>query len=65
MKSWRTTTAGVLGVLGLILPAVAAAIDGNPQTDPNWAVVIPSAISALGLVFARDARVSSEAQGIK
>jgi len=64
-KSWRTTTAGVLGALGLILPAIAAAIDGDPATDPNWGVVVPSAIAALGLLFARDNKVSSENAGAK
>jgi hypothetical protein len=65
MKSWKTTAAGIAAILGVIFPAIAAALDANPATDPNWAMVIPAVITAAGLLFARDANVSSEQQGLK
>lgn len=65
MGSWRTSLAGALSALGILLPAIAAAIDGNPATDPNWGMVIPAVIGSIGLLFARDNKVSSEAAGAK
>lgn len=65
MKSWRTTTTAILAILGLLAPAIAAAVDGNPATDPNWQIVIPAVIAAATGLFARDNKVTSEQAGAK
>lgn len=65
MKSWKTTAAGVIAALTAILGAASALLDGNPATNPDYATVVAAVVAAVGLVFARDASVSSEQQGIK
>lgn len=62
-RSWRTTTAGILAIVGSICAAVSAELDGNPDTSANWAAVIPAAIAGIGLVFARDNDKTSEDVG--
>lgn len=65
MKSWRTTTASILGIVGMLSIAVQAALDGNPATDPQWGVVIPAIIGIASGLFARDNKVTSEQVGAK
>jgi hypothetical protein len=65
MKSWKTTAAGISGILGLLATALAAQLDNDPATVANWGVVIPAIITSAGLLFARDANVTSEQQGAK
>lgn len=63
MKSWKTTAAGIAGILGMLGTAVSAMLDGNPATDPQWSIVIPAIITSAGLLFARDNNVTSEQAG--
>lgn len=65
MKSWRTTTTAILGIVGLLAPAIAASVDGNPATDPNWQIVLPAVIAAATGLFSRDNGVTSEQVGAK
>lgn len=65
MKSWKTTTAGILGILGLVATAASAAIDNDPATVAQWEIIIPAIIGQIGLLFARDNNVTSEAAGAK
>jgi hypothetical protein len=65
MKSWRTTLCGFLAAVSAAIPAINAAIDGNPATVPDWSPIFPALMAAIGLMLARDAKVSSEQQGIK
>jgi len=64
MRSWKTTVAGVGALLVVIGQALQGVFDNDPTT-PNWSVLIPSAIAAIGLIFARDNDKSSEDVGIK
>lgn len=64
MKSWKTTAAGIAGILGMLGTALSAMLDNNPATVAQWEIVIPAIITSAGLLFARDANVSSEQQGI-
>lgn len=62
--SWKTTVAGGLIALGFILPAIAAWLDEDPNTIPNWGTALWSAAGALGLgAAARDSDKSSESSG--
>ncbi len=63
MKSWKTTTAAVCGIIGMLAPAISAALDGNPATDPQWSIVVPACIGMLTGLFARDNNVTSEQAG--
>jgi len=63
MKSWKTTVAGIAGVIAAIASAVQAQLDGNPATVPDWGVVIALLASGLGLLLARDNDKTSEQVG--
>lgn len=62
MKSWKTTTAGVSGILtglGMIAKAIH---DGDYS---QFGTAITAIIGGVGLLFARDFDKSSEDMGIK
>jgi hypothetical protein len=63
--SWKTTVAGIGGILAAVGSAVSAMFDNDPATVANWPLVITAVTVGLGLIFARDADVSSEQQGLK
>lgn len=63
--SWRTTLFGTGGLLLALGSACAALFDGNPGTTPDWAAVAAAAAACIGLLFARDNKVSSESAGAK
>jgi len=65
MKSWKTTTAGVLAIIAAIATALAASFDSDPSTVANWDIVIAATLAGIGLIFARDNTVSSETAGAK
>jgi hypothetical protein len=59
VKSWRTTLFGVLGIVGAIVSAVMALIDGNPATNPNWELTFSAIMAGVAAIFAKDAKVSN------
>ena len=63
--SRRTTTLGIVGILTTVLAAAKALLDNDPTTNPDWTMVISSITAGIGLVFARDNKVSSEEAGVK
>jgi hypothetical protein len=65
MKSWKTTVAGIAAILTAGGAALTALTDNNPATSPDYAALIAACIAGLGLIFARDNDVSSEAAGAK
>jgi len=64
-KSWKTTVAGAAGIIIAIASCAQAQFDGDPATVPNYEVALAAVVTGLGLIFARDNSVSSEAAGIK
>lgn len=64
LVSWRTTLAACLLALDAVMHAVASLLDGNPLTNPDWNQVIVLLVAAAGLLFARDATVTSEQSGV-
>ena len=54
--NWRTTTLGVATILAAVATALAAVLDNDPLTNPNWTLVAASMTSGLGLIFAKDAK---------
>ncbi len=65
MKSWKTTVTGIATILSVVAGACVLLFDGNAATNPDWSAVIAAITAGAGLLFARDANVSSEQQGIK
>lgn len=53
-KSWKTTTAAVIGVVTVVLTQAAAVLDNDPSTVANWALATPAIIACVGLLFAKD-----------
>lgn len=67
-KSWRTTTAGIAGIVASIALAVKAFLDGDPETTVNVGELITAimgTLGSIGLINARDNKVSSEDAGAK
>jgi hypothetical protein len=54
ITSWKTTAAACCAAVGAIMAALAAQWDGDPTTTPEWGIVVPMVIAAIGLLFARD-----------
>jgi hypothetical protein len=65
MKSWRTTTTGILAIVVAIAGAVKAELDGDVTTTADWGSVAAAIIAGIGLIAARDNRVSSQDVGIR
>ena len=65
MSSPKTTTLGILAIVGALCSAISALIDGNPATVPDWGAVASAVTAGIGLIVARDNNVSSEKAGAK
>ena len=53
-SSWKTTIFGAGGLLTVITFAANALFDGDPATNPDWAVTITAILTGIGLIFAKD-----------
>ena len=60
MTSLKTTLTGIAALLTIAAGVVNLLTDGNPVTNPDWNAVVAGAVTALGLIFARDNKVTSE-----
>ena len=63
--SWKTTVFGAGGLLIIVANVASMLLDGNPATNPDWSVTIPSVMACLVGLFARDNDKSSEDVGVK
>ena len=59
MKSWRTTLAGALLIIGAVTMQLYYLLDGNPDTTFSIEAVM-AAVTGSGLLMARDNSVTSE-----
>lgn len=64
-KSWQTSAAGIGAILSAVGLAIQYMNDGDPATNPEWGALVPAIIAGLGLIFARDNKVTSEDVGAK
>jgi len=58
IKSWKTTAAGIVAILTVILTAVTQFISGGFAAI-SWEVLITGIIAGAGLIMAKDAGVSN------
>jgi hypothetical protein len=66
MKSWKTTTCGVLGLIAAAITLIAVPmLDGVEDTVANWGEFGAALTIAFGLFLARDNSKSSEDVGAK
>jgi len=63
MTSWKTTTAGIGAILIAVGSALSAQFDNDPTSVADWGAVIAAVIAGVGLLFARDNKVTSEQAG--
>ncbi len=63
LASWRTSLAGLLTVIGVSIPTIKAAVDGDPSTVPDWQIVLAAAGTFVVSLLARDNKVTSEQAG--
>jgi hypothetical protein len=64
--SWRTTLSGICTILVAFVNMIAMPyLDSDPATLPNWGGFIALLMPAIGLLMARDHKVTSEAAGAK
>lgn len=61
--SWRTTLFGMGGLITVLAAAASALLDGKPETNPDWPSVMAAAAACIGLLFARDNKVTSAQAG--
>jgi len=64
MKSWKTTVTGIAVLTGAIASALIALLDGDPLTVVDFDAIL-AALAGLGLLAARDNKVTSEQAGAK
>lgn len=63
VRSWKTTLAGIVAAVLILLGEAQSVLDDKPETKINWeAVATAAAVLGIGL-FARDSNVSSEQSG--
>jgi hypothetical protein len=55
MKNWKTSACGVLMFVTSLSNALIALWDTSPATSPDWNTVVLAAITAIGLLCAKDA----------
>lgn len=58
--SWKTTVAGICSIVVAGATALGALLDADPATVPDWSVVVAAVVAGMGLISARDNKVTSE-----
>jgi hypothetical protein len=63
VKSWKTTAAGIVAGLSILLAQASTLLDDDAKTNPSFSEII-AALGMLGIgYFARDNGVTSKAAG--
>ena len=65
LKSWKTTVLGWIAAVAILLGAINAQFDSDPETKADWTVVMAALAGAAGLTAARDNDKTSESTGAK
>jgi len=48
----KSTAVGILGLIAVLASTISMLVDGDPLTNPDFAVVIPAIIGNIGMIFA-------------
>ena len=63
-KSWRTSSTAIVSAIATVAGAIYVMTDGNPETNPDWPIVIPVVLGLFGIgMQARDNVVTSRQAG--
>lgn len=65
-KNWKTTTAGAIGGVLIVLTAVMHWLDGDPSTVANWDAALTATMGIVVMLWgllSRDADISSRTSG--
>lgn len=62
MASYRTTIFGVLCILGAVIAAGKALLDGDPSTVADWGAVWAGVLAGIGLIKARDQKAHEKGE---
>jgi hypothetical protein len=54
--SWKTSLAGILGVLGTVIPTAVSSLNGQ---EVNWGQVALQTVISIGLMLAKDHNVTN------
>jgi len=65
MASWRTTGLGACTIVAAVAAAGKALLDGDASTNPDWGTTVAAITAGIGLILARDNKVTSEQAGAK
>ena len=57
-KSKNTTIGGILQFLVVALTEAQSLFDGDALTNPNWSLVVTSAVILIALIKAKDSGIS-------
>jgi len=60
IKSWKTSLAGVLAALALVEPHLQALLDNNPDTAPDYNVIVTGIFMIVYALSAKDGDKSTE-----
>ena len=64
MSSWKTTVCGILSIIAAAATLIAIPLlDADPLTVPNYTAFVAALTAGIGLLYARDNGVTSEAAG--
>jgi anti-sigma-K factor RskA len=61
--SWRTTAAGICAIIVAVATAAGAMFDTDAATNPDWGSTVAAVLAGIGLLAARDNKVTSEQAG--
>lgn len=65
IKSARTSLAGFAVIISALGGVITALTDDNPATNPDWNAVSAAIVGGIGLIYARDNKVSDQAAGVR
>ena len=64
-RNWRTTLLGLCTILAAVGAAGKALLDGDPGTTVDMPILLAQVTAGVGLLLARDAKVTSKSLGLE
>lgn len=57
--SWKTSLFGASGLITIVFNVASMLMDEDPNTNPDWSVMLPLLMTSIGALFAKDSNVSN------